>query len=59
MVTATEEKGKTMRVKCDFELIVIDDRKCYMAFPGCPFRLVIEDGKYVGWYYCGERKDND
>lgn len=47
-----------MRVICDFELIKVDDRKSYMALPDCPFRLVIEDGAYVGWYYCGEREDN-
>lgn len=43
----------------EFEIINLDDRKSYMAFPNCPFRLVIEDGEYVGWYYCGEREDND
>lgn len=31
----------------------VDDRKAYISFEDCPFRLVIEDGKYVGWYYCG------
>lgn len=45
-----------MKVMCDFEIIQVDERKSYMAFPDCPFRLVFEDGKYVGWYYCGERK---
>lgn len=34
--------------------ITVDDRKSYVSFRGCPFRLVIEDGKYVGWYYAGE-----
>jgi hypothetical protein len=48
-----------MKVMCDFEIIKVDDRKSYMAFPDCPFRLVFEDGKYVGWYYCGEREANE
>ena len=43
---------------CDYKVIKIDDRKKYIEFPNCPFRLVFEDGEYVGWYYCGERKDN-
>ena len=43
-----------MKVICDFEIIKVDDSKSYLALPDCPFRLVIEDGKYVGWYYCGE-----
>jgi hypothetical protein len=38
----------------DGEFIKVDDRKSYMVIPDCPFRFVIEDGKYVGWYYCGE-----
>lgn len=35
------------------QVIEADSRKKYIAFPDCPIRLVIEDGKYVGWYYCG------
>ena len=41
-----------------------DERKIYITFPD-GLRLVIEDGEYVGWYYCGEvkadgeRKDNE
>lgn len=38
-----------------YQVIEVDKRKHYIAFPECPFRLVFEDGKYVGWYYCGER----
>lgn len=45
-----------MRVICDYDYIKVDERKAYMAFPDCPFRLVFEDGMYVGWYYCGEVK---
>ena len=37
-----------------FKTIVVDDRKEYICIPDCPFRLVFEDGEYVGWYYCGE-----
>ena len=37
-----------------FKTIVVDDRKEYICIPDCPIRLVIEDGEYVGWYYCGE-----
>ena len=49
------EKGEQkMKVMCNFEIIKVDERKSYMAFPNCPFRLVIEDGECVGWYYCGE-----
>lgn len=37
-----------------FKAFVVDERKQYVVFPDCPFRLVIEDGEYVGWYYAGE-----
>jgi hypothetical protein len=47
-----------MKDNC-FKTIVVDDRKSYVAFPDCPFRLVFADGKYVGWYYCGEREENE
>lgn len=42
-----------------YHVIEVDDRKSYMAFQDCPFRLVFEDGKYVGWYYCGEGEGNE
>lgn len=48
-----------MKIMYDFEIINVDERKCYLAFPNCPFRLVFEDGEYVGWYYCGEMEDNE
>lgn len=43
-----------MKAMCDFGIIQVDDRKFYLAYSDCPFRLVFEDGKYVGWYYAGE-----
>lgn len=43
-----------MKVMCDVEIIKVDNRKSYVVFPDCPFRLVVEDGEYVGWYYAGE-----
>lgn len=48
-----------MKAKTHAKHIKVDDRKFYLAFPDCPFRLVVEDGEYVGWYYCGEREGND
>lgn len=45
-----------MKARTCAEYIQVDDRKFYLAYPDCPFRLVFEDGKYVGWYYCGERE---
>lgn len=37
-----------------YHVIEADGRKQYLSFEDCPFRLVIEDGEYVGWYYAGE-----
>ena len=48
------ERSAKMKGKNDYSYIVVDDRKAYVAIADCPFRLVIEDGEYVGWYYCGE-----
>ena len=42
-----------------YQIIEVNKRKHYMQIEDCPFRLVIEDGEYVGWYYAGEREDDE